>query len=1161
MAESPSAQHRARMVREMSRELGFKGRPIRGPNSFTSSCWDPSNEAISSTRRFDTPTKQLDTSTQNLPQLRASAEKYNRYCPPEPDFVINTSALARAFPDFSQGCISSDDATFSSEVGRGVNKSTSGKVSKVGQSKDFTLTLPQNAEDHSNGPSKALIGDHQVMSKPPGRPQPASKKVDGAGAGSLRKDAQLGRALSSQEDDNVPTLPLAKTTDYGSGGSRNGSGENRRTLAEMHARVTDEDDGSMLSNDRPANVTLTVRKTRFGNAKTTQASTASSEIPNKFASTGPFLQEITHGGSAGEQRPASQEKGTMLMNNLPYNPTQESYVFPELPQLSELVSGLYQDGTPVFSRHGQPRSSRFVSGTGSRIGSKQRVGYTTADEIPLPLDEEAILLSLKLLQDRVADLEHGKADGEQVMEGLEHENITLKAEIQAKDRRRRSDSALGSMDGRSEDANATGRGQGKGVVGETSKLLHAAIPSRIDHDLTCWKGIESTINKILRATLDATKRKISVAERTIRNLTQDRESAVSQLGVAYITTEELKQENELLRKERDDVNSQLAQLEEFHEYQAQRWAKKEAALLLKVEQSEHAVKEIKETTRDSLNTRRHDEAGQEARDALLESGESRARSNKGSNQTRVADHVQNELRRERADVVNAAPPSLGPDPVRSTSQFRHNVPSQAKEGLEHRLEGNRRTRKVVVEEVVDSDGNEELTQDVFGKGNSRLHEVVNDEEAGEELTRTSQPFPCSTQDLSYLTFLDVFYPTAFNSSHQLICYDQSCDVAKLRRKIEEERAARKQRDGAKPEKDGREDTVQTSTSVKATSSGTAPALPRKSSTKDLTGRTSIKAGGSTERRAHDNTTEKVPILHAMEKQGQTLTQVQASYVKGSASHQQRQSENSVISKAGTRRRHAADEMTSAFILPDITIHKVPLQEPEQPKLSAAAQQVIVGLAQHKGQNCTICQRVITRGDDHTHNETTKQSVHVPKPIPVSERMPETCQYEDGPTMRPSQPPGIALATVMKGLQDELSHLKMKLAQYQVLYNKHDASLSKRQRKYTYKKIGVLLEAIDTKADQIYALYDVLEGQKADGQEISQEEVEVTLQSIGIDISAIGLRGGHEAVSQDSVPKMSYREAEVSDESDDNLPWEGVESTAEITNSGRDGAKSRRGWAL
>lgn len=129
---------------------------------------------------------------------------------------------------------------------------------------------------------------------------------------------------------------------------------------------------------------------------------------------------------------------------------------------------------------------------------------------------------------------------------------------------------------------------------------------------------------------------------------------------------------------------------------------------------------------------------------------------------------------------------------------------------------------------------------------------------------------------------------------------------------------------------------------------------------------------------------------------------------------------------------------------------------------------------------------------------TKRTKVVRRPIPVSDRMPVPGPYEEEPTIRPSQHPGIALATVLAALEGELSELKRSAKKYQQLYDDHDAALSKRSRKNVFEKLQKLNQTIDAKADQIYSLYDVLEGQKQCGQEMSQEEVEVTLQSIGID---------------------------------------------------------------
>lgn len=258
----------------------------------------------------------------------------------------------------------------------------------------------------------------------------------------------------------------------------------------------------------------------------------------------------------------------------------------------------------------------------------------------------------------------------------------------------------------------------------------------------------------------------------------------------------------------------------------------------------------------------------------------------------------------------------------------------------------------------------------------------------------------------------------------------------------------------------------------------------------------------------------------------------------STSHTRRHSETSV--KACTAGRHiTTEDVTSAFIIPDITLSVA--MNGGHPTLSAKAKKVLDTLCHHDGGNCTVCTRVAS----FENNVEMKQTVSIQKPVPVSDRMPVAGPYEDEPTMRPSVTPGLALATVMKGLEDELAHLKIELAQYQAVYNKHDPSLSMRKRKAVKARIESLLKAIDTKADQIYALYDVLEGQKETGQELSEKEVEVTLMDIGIDVDAL-------------KKDKSEQDPEGEDSGDDSeldLPWEGIEDTTGSSSvNGR-----RRSW--
>lgn len=153
-------------------------------------------------------------------------------------------------------------------------------------------------------------------------------------------------------------------------------------------------------------------------------------------------------------------------------------------------------------------------------------------------------------------------------------------------------------------------------------------------------------------------------------------------------------------------------------------------------------------------------------------------------------------------------------------------------------------------------------------------------------------------------------------------------------------------------------------------------------------------------------------------------------------------------------------------------------------------------------DCEANKLVLTSGPQ----QKTKKTKLIRRPVPVSNRVPVPGPFEEEPTIRPSQHPGIALATVLGALESELAELKHSAKKYQEIYDSHDAALSKRSRKNVFEKIKKLNQSIDVKADHIYSLYDVLEGQKQSGQEMSQEEIEVTLQSIGIDPEDITLDG-------------------------------------------------------
>ena len=469
MSHSPSSEHRARLIREMSRDLNHTrptSRSSKGSNGnaeSTTSSFDPENEALMSTR-------QIENYSHRLPELRASAQKYGRHERSEVDFAINTSAIGRAFPDFTQGGTSSDESSMSIELGRGTKDENNNRNKRHGASREFSSILGGNSLDLS----PAMVGNYEVMGTPPLRPSKASKKSNEPLNSSLRRNAQLRRASAVQKEVTEPSPPVAKTTDYGSGGSRHGSAEHPRTLSAMHARVADEDDASDISDDRPPTLNLTARNTRFGGSKTAKT-VAATTLPSEFTSRQGLINAMTNGTASKQNKPMPQVSNATISS---VNPgTQQSFMLPDMPNFSELVSGIFQDGTPVFSRHAKSRASRFASGSNSQQqqGKAER-GHANVTAIPLPDDEQAIFVSLRLLQDKVAELENGKAEAQATIQDLLEKTRVLEREKLESKRMRRSDSALGTTDG-SEGGDEQGKGSRRWIIEKTrvSQMLRCPV--------------------------------------------------------------------------------------------------------------------------------------------------------------------------------------------------------------------------------------------------------------------------------------------------------------------------------------------------------------------------------------------------------------------------------------------------------------------------------------------------------------------------------------------------------------------------------------------------------------------------------------------------------------------------------------------------------------
>ncbi|GAM88397.1 hypothetical protein ANO11243_064300 [Dothideomycetidae sp. 11243] len=845
------------------------------------------------------------------------------------------------------------DNSQSIEIGRGVKSGTRGTSGRHAYNMDHSEEQLLDLGDESL---------YNLTATPPTRSSQAYKSVD------LRKQASVRRAAMDRDADNT------KTEDILAAKTRNNKNIPRRTLSDMHAQINAISDSTyILPNTHAHN--NTTRNSRFSKPR---VNTAHNEFPTRFVA-GSGL------GRASDQTPrrtVSAPDASLLANQ-----TAQSFMLPDLPNIAELVSGVRNDGTPVFSRTAKPKS-RFMSASHTRAAISDVTTHAQVQSIALPEEEKAIFTSLQLLREKVAQLELEKIEASHKAEEFENEIIALKSQVQMERRLRRPDSGLGS-DEEQHNSHQWRLERGR-------KLDGLALYSR----LTKSTELQSSL-KIAHERLEKSDRKHSVADSAVRRITQERDSLITQLGVAFYSNEELKEENMQLQRAlealednksaaeaqlghlqeaNDELKAQLEHSEKQHDSDLRQWALREAELKARAKRVSH----------------RNDDQ----RSAPAEKEESKRKSSRTERQDaqhRILERVEQEVRKARAEAV------------RQSKVFTKDTRD---ESTKAKSRSRSRARDVSA-----------IHRSAMGERNSNAHRDQWLDQQKEERrstqqasrTRSNDQFETAiasseddSKDITYLSFLD------------------PAELSALRKKLEAERLASKHRSENK----------------------TAQTVPRKSSMKDATGGLDVASKTAATGRAADGTTRAVRVQSP-----ETADAISYSTPEDIA-------DMSVLSTASRRpqRSQSFEEMTSAFLLPDITIRN--------PASNA-------------------------------HNASNDKAGDVPKPIPVSERDVDTTFA----TVRPAQDPKDALAVVVAQLQDEIRHLKTILGKTEKAYERCDPAIGKRKRVELKTRIESLVKEIEKRSEQVYALYDVLEGQK-DNESFGVED---TLQSLGIDLEDVKRR--------------------------------------------------------
>lgn len=321
-----------------------------------------------------------DTNTlPQYPRMRSTAKKINTWKPFVPQTNPDTSMVNKEFGDFDHSI--SDEESISVEQARGLN--------------------------HSNrGTPRQSSAFHSLYDITP--PSNRTRKSLGAETGSLRRDAQIRRA-SRNDLDTASPRPASKRNSPALPAKEN----KRNSLSHFHAKLS-EDESSFMQ-DRPPTLTVnSTKNTRWGN-RSRQTSLQMDGI----------VEEAGRANATPRSRPSTAQ-----------NATGQSFILPDLPNLTELVSGVFGDGTPVFSKSVTAKS-RFAAPP----GGGRRPNHIPIDSVPIPDEEKAIFSALQQLQDKVAQIEAERSEQDRRIEEQDLELIELRSSAQAYEKARRSDSA------------------------------------------------------------------------------------------------------------------------------------------------------------------------------------------------------------------------------------------------------------------------------------------------------------------------------------------------------------------------------------------------------------------------------------------------------------------------------------------------------------------------------------------------------------------------------------------------------------------------------------------------------------------------------------------------------------------------------------------------
>ncbi|KAF8422513.1 hypothetical protein EV426DRAFT_670644 [Tirmania nivea] len=776
------------------------------------------------------------------------------------------------------------------------------------------------------------------------------------------------------------------------------------------------------------------------------ASTAGGEVPKTFKSTAAFIKELGldgHSLNALQDPPTYDETVDLTNQN---NTNEQSFLLPNLAGISELINTeatrIYNNTASARKRnpHGQPPSHKPI------------------ESIPVPQDNRAILMAMQLLQDKMAALEEQKSVTEKRCEDLKEQLRRIRQKYEKEYQRARV----------AEDELARTKKSGSTtVVGNSNVDTEALRESAEDKErskiafIVEKMKLENTITSY-KTQIDEISHRFEITKIALKNMQDERNSAVNSAAAAIASQRHLQEETEKLRDQLDALRVTQMEYEEKVNFEREAWKTKEQILRRRIDKA----REAEGVAREAINglQKRLSEAEKENGTRLEQDNE-------------VAELVKRELERLKPELP--AQSEAVPDPlskrrsITTTWTTTHSAPATVTIAgpFQKEIIANNNNKQSVGKTI------QQIPVEKATKG------AVSPDDANET---------AYTVDGNYIRRIadEIEQERRRRKEAEKRAATTSAEIERIREIVGNKvtSSMKRKTGGSVTSKrylesavSGREETITISTrklpprplSAPPTSviyiseAETTQKVPDTHSGNSKSKKRRIKKVVYYE---EDDTSE----ISQSRERAVNIEQRTSIAPAGMAAQAPAQSSSAKIDSPqdfdatfNTARKY--NSTSNSKHTPGFDFDKQEGTLPPPPVIPDHIKSVIDVEAEHDPLSCTVC----IRREMQLLQEESRIMAHTHGVGPVAGQE-HNEGYQELSTLRPSKPAGKQLSNVVRGLQDEFVHLKMAYQEKAEEFLSLDPTKGKRRRKEITREINDMVAEMDWKCDMIYALYDVAE---------------------------------------------------------------------------------------